>query len=108
MIHSKSARFYLVALPMAIALAGVYKLASLTLSELIVGCGLCAAIASRLTDTSLIEWKTLAVMIAGGLVGMLIFQSWETAKLLSEMFFWWGVFGIPLRATIRPISERKR
>lgn len=82
--------------------------ASLSQSELMFCFGLCAAICARVVDTSLLEWKLLVTMLAASRVGMLVFQSWQSGKLLSEFLFWRGVFGIPLRATLGPISERKR
>lgn len=104
----KTAWFYVVMLPLVLFVGLVNKYASLSLSELMFCFGLCAAICARVVDTSLLEWKVLVTMLGASLVGMLVLQSWQSGKLFSEFLFWWGVFGIPLRATLRPISERKR
>lgn len=108
MLISKNAWFRIVMVPMVLALGALNHYASLSQSELMVGLGLCSAVAARLTYTSLLAWKTLLWTIGGALVGMLVFQSWPHGRLFAELMLWWGVFGIPLRATLRTDDEMLR
>lgn len=77
------------------------------MSEMMFLGGLCLAITSRIVDTSFLEWKTLFIMFACSLVGLFLFQSWPTGRLLSEVILWWAIFGIPVRATLGRVGKGK-
>lgn len=108
MRFSKSIMFRVVMIPLVLVVGVINHHAELSQSELMFIGGLCMAIAARLTDKSLMEWKWLLITLACSLVGLLVFQEWPTGRYLSEVTLWWSIFTIPFLAFSRPEKHAKR
>lgn len=107
MLFSKRFQHRGVMLPLILVVGVINYFATLNQSELMFLVGLCMAIASRLTDKSLMQWKWLLATLAASLFGLLAFQDWPAGRLFSEAALWWCIFTIPFLAMSRPGKERE-
>lgn len=105
-MFGKSFSFYLIMLVFAIVLVGASFFINLDARILAAYFGMCSAIASRLVYKEMLEWVTLILMITISSILVLIIPPDSDVRIFAEFVFWWGVFGIPLRATIRRIDKR--
>lgn len=108
MRFSRTIMYRVVMIPLILIMGVINHYAELSRSELMFIGGLCMAIAARLTDKFLMEWKPLLITLACSLVGLLVFQEWPAGRYLSEATLWWSIFTIPFLAFSRPEKQAKR